>query len=522
MRSKMRRGLVRHLLALAGVVVASVLVGCCLLDYLDGVLPEAESGGGFTIEVAPSALTLEGDGAVGSVEVRIIRTGGIAGGVSLEVLDLPSGVIHEVRGTDTAATRTVRFAAFRDAAIGTSAVNVRASCSRTDLVVNHTISLTIKDPGGVPPPSVLRGRFTSISARGYHSLALDEHGNAWAWGWNGFGQLADGSATDRLVPIIGFVSAVGSITRVSAGGLHSVALDDASSTWAAGFNEEGQLGDGTRSPRNVPVPTRLPEDIVLVSVSAGDFHTLALDQHGGAWAWGWNGDGQLGDGSVDDRSAPVRVHVPAGTTFTSVAAGGFHSVAIDEEGAAWGWGANEHGEVGDGTRTRRVVPVPVAMPAGVSFTSVAAGEQHSVALDQHGRAWSWGRNDHGQLGDGNSGHRRVPGEVSMPALVTFSRVSAGGFHTLALDVDGRAWAWGRNSDGQLGDTNLSRWLPARAPVQVDAPEAITFVDVAAGYHHSMAVDDLGNAWAWGLNRSGQLGIGSLDDERRSPTAVRMP
>ena len=519
MRSKMRRGLVRHLPALAGVVVASVLAGCCMLDYLDGGLPEVGPTAGFTIEVAPSALMLEVDGAVDSVEVRIIRTGGYAGGVHLEMLDLPTGVIHDVRGTDTAAKRNVRFVAFRDAAIGTSVANVRASGSGTDVVVDHPIALTIKRPDGVPPPPVVSGRFSSISAGGYHSLALDEHGNAWAWGWNGFGQLADGSATDRFVPVVGFASAVGSLARVSAGGLHSLALDDASNTWAAGFNEDGQLGDGTSSPRNVPVHTRLPEGIVLASVSAGDFHTLALDQHGVAWAWGWNGDGQLGDGSTTDRSAPAKVQVPAGITFANLAAGGSHSLALDQDGAAWGWGANERGEVGDGTHTRRVVPVRVATPAGVSFTSITAGEQHSVALDQHGKAWAWGRNDHGQLGDGSLDHRRVPGEVSMPALVTFSRVSPGGFHTLALDLDGRAWAWGGNDNGQLGDASLDG---RRTPVQVDAPEAIAFVDVTAGYHHSMALDDLGNAWAWGRNLSGQLGIGSLDDGRRSPTAVRMP
>ena len=515
----MRKSPVRHLPALAGAVVASLLVGCCLLDYLDGVPQEAGTSARFTIEVAPAVLTLVGDGAVESAKVTIIRKGGFDGAVSLEVLDPPTGVIYHVRGPDTAATRTVRFAASRGAPVGTSVASLRASAPGVVEVVDHPVSLTVKDPEGVPLPPVAPGRLTSICAGGYHSLALDERGNAWAWGWNGFGQLADGSATDRFVPVVGFASAVGSLAGVSAGGLHSVALDVVSSTWAAGFNEDGQLGDGSRSARDAPVHTRLPEDIVLVSVSAGDFHTLALDQHGEAWAWGWNGNGQLGDGSTLDRSAPVRIQVPAGTTFASVAAGGFHSVAIDQDGAAWGWGANQLGEVGDGTQEQRVVPVRVAMPAAASFTRVAAGEQHSVALDQRGNVWAWGRNDHGQLGDDSVMSRPVPTEVSMPAQVAFSRVSAGGFHTLALDLDGRAWSWGRNEDGQLGDASLDGH---RTPVQVDAPEATTFVDVTAGYHHSMALDDLGNAWAWGRNLSGQLGIGSLDDGRRSPAAVHMP
>lgn len=526
MRSRMPRRRVHQLLAPAVVALAFLLAGCCLIDYLDDVLPGPGPGPGptvgFGIQVEPATLTLETDGAVRNVVVTITRTGGYDGGVSLEVLDLPTGVTHDVRGTDTATKRTVRFAAFRGAALDATVVTVRASASGIEAVVDQPITLTVTGPDhddGSPPPPATSGGFTGVSAGGYHSLALDEHGNAWAWGWNRFGQLADGSTTNRLVPVAVFAIAARPLAYAAAGGLHSVALDGDSVTWAVGFNEDGQLGDGTRFARSTPVHTRLPQGVVLTSVSAGDFHTLALDQHGDAWAWGWNGDGQLGDGTTSEHLRPVRVRVPPGVTFTSLAAGGSHSLALDQDGAVWGWGANGRGEVGDGHLGRRLTPVRVAMPTGVTITSIAAGEQHSVALDQHGHAWSWGRNEHGQLGEGSITDRRVPQPVSMPEAITFSRIAAGGFHTLALDQHGRPWSWGRNVDGQLGNASFEE---RRTPIRVAAPEAIRFIDVAAGYHHSVALDELGNAWSWGRNLAGQLGIGSLDDNRSTPAEVRMP
>ena len=367
----------------------------------------------------------------------------------------------------------------------------------------------------LPPPSLA---FTSLAAGGYHSLALDERGHAWSWGWNEYGQLADGGTTGRGAPVSVLAAEGTSIAAVAAGGLYSFLLDADGNTWAAGFNEDGQLGDGTTAGRTLPVRVEVPAGVSLTSVAAGDFHTVALDVDGNAWAWGFNDDGQLGDRSTASRASPVRVNLPDGVALTCVAAGGLHSLALDADGNAWAWGFNRDGQLGDATITRRTTPVEVAMPEGVTFTSLVAGERHSIALDEHGNAWTWGSNVYGQLGDGTAFRRTTPVRVTMPALVRFVAVAAGGQHSVALDQYGNVWGWGRNDQGQLGDTTtFNRFSPSQAYL----PAGVTFTVIAAGYQHSLALDEHGNGWGWGRNVAGQLGIGNLE-EQRSPVVVAMP
>jgi hypothetical protein len=181
-------------------------------------------------------------------------------------------------------------------------------------------------------------------------------------------------------------------------------------------------------------------------------------------------------------------------------------MALKQDGTVWTWGANYHGQLGDGTKTDRSSPVKVLGLTGV--VALAAGDKYSLAVMLDGKVWTWGSNFYGQLGDGTTTDRSSP--VQVPGLTGVVAVAAGGGHSLALKSDGSVWAWGFNVLGQLGDgTRIAR----SSPVQVKGPNGI--VAIAAGENHSIAVKSDGSSWAWGWNYAGQLGDGTTTD-RLSP------
>ncbi|WP_442928465.1 RCC1 domain-containing protein, partial [Microbacterium sp. LB16] len=347
--------------------------------------------------------------------------------------------------------------------------------------------------------------FAQASAGAYHSLALGLDGKAYAWGWSPDGQLGNGATEGSSVAVAVTMPAGVTFTSVSAGGFHSLAMGSDGKAYAWGWNTSGQLGNNSTTSSSVPVAAMMPAGVTFTSVSAGISHSLAVGSDGKAYAWGYNTSGQLGNGSTTDSLVPVAVTMPAGVTFTSVSASAYHSVALGSDGKTYAWGGGSLGQLGNGSTTDSLVPVAVTMPAGVTFTSVTAGDYHSVALGSDGKAYAWGRNNLGQLGNGSTTDSLVPVAVTMPAGVTFTSVSASGYHSLALGSDGKTYAWGNNNLGQLGNGSTT---DSSVPVSVTMPAGVTFTSVDAGGYHSLALGSDGNAYAWGDNGSGQLGDGS--------------
>src|SRR5450759_3921203 len=159
--------------------------------------------------------------------------------------------------------------------------------------------------------------------------------------------------------------------------------------WAWGYNEYGQLGDGTTTSRSTV--GQVGTDTRWASISAGGWHTVAVKTDGTLWAWGYNGYGRLGDGTTTDRSAPVQVGTD--THWAHVSAGGWHTVAVKTDGTLWAWGLNGNGELGDGTTTSRSTPVQVG--TDTHWASVAVGSEHTVAVKTDGTLWAWGANSYG-------------------------------------------------------------------------------------------------------------------------------
>jgi alpha-tubulin suppressor-like RCC1 family protein len=377
---------------------------------------------------------------------------------------------------------------------------------------NSPVPVKVSAPDGVT--------FTAVAVGGSHGIALDNTGKAWTWGRNFSGELGNGTTTNSVTPVAVNIPPNVTFTAIAAGESFSLALDRNGQAWAWGFNSDGELGNGNTTNSSTPVAVNMPSNTVFTQIAGGSYHAVTLDQSGNAWTWGFNASGQLGNGNNTASSSPVSVAISNGKTLISVAAGSDHSLALDSTGQAWAWGNNFVGQLGNGTMTNSSSPVAVNMPGGVTFTAVVTGDgsYHSMALDHNGQAWTWGNNSSGELGDGNTSLSSVPVAVNMPAGVTFVTVGGGSYHSIGLDGGGKAWSWGDNEEDQLGNNTTTNSLSA---VRVQTPAGTNFVAVSAGAGYSIALDNNGNAWAWGYNGNGALGDGTTNDSS-VPIPVTMP
>src|SRR5665213_1532176 len=323
-------------------------------------------------------------------------------------------------------------------------------------------------------------------------------GSVLAWGYNGYGELGNGTITSSNVPVAVSAGAIPpgtTITQIAAGRDHSLALSSSGQLYAWGDNEDGELGNGTETASSVPVAVSAPPGTTFVQIAAEDDGSLALSSTGQVYAWGYNGQGELGDGSTTNSDTPVAVSagaIPGGTTITQIAGGGSHSLALSSTGQLYTWGLNEYGQLGDSTITNSSVPVAVsagAIPAGATITQIAAGALHSLALSSTGQLYTWGLNVYGQLGDGTTTNSDVPVAVSagaIPAGATITQIAGGEYHSLALSSTGQLYAWGKNANGELGDGTNSN---SSVPVATSLPAGTTIDALARGSfaEHALAI-----------------------------------
>jgi alpha-tubulin suppressor-like RCC1 family protein len=350
------------------------------------------------------------------------------------------------------------------------------------------------------------GCFKQVSAGAFHNIAIKTDGTLWAWGYNAFGELGDGSVIDKITPIQ--IGRDNNWASISAGGYHTTAIKTDGTLWAWGNNSNGELGDGTTANKNSP--TKIGTANNWASISAGENHTIALKTDGTLWAWGLNEDGQLGDFTYMDKITPIRIGTA--NNWASISAGGFHTTAIRTDGTLWAWGANSNGQLGDGTLITNFNPIKIGTAS--NWATITAGYSHTTAIKTDGTLWAWGANLGGQLGDGTTSRKSTPTLIG--TANNWASISTGYSHTTAIKTDGTLWAWGANFYGVLGDgTNINK----NTPTQIGTSN--NWGSVGAGSYHTTAIKTDGSLWTWGYNLYGQLGDGRKIN-KNTPTSIGCP
>ena len=347
-----------------------------------------------------------------------------------------------------------------------------------------------------------------VSGGGGHTCGLSAGGAAYCWGNNSVSQLGNAGAGNpqRGVRVPVPVSGGRTFTWLSVGFWHACGLTSTGVAYCWGYNNLGQLGNGSQT--TAATPTLVPGGVTFEGVSAGQYHTCGLDPEGAALCWGADSGGQLGNGPAGDALTPQAV--TGGLSFAVIAAGWDHTCGVSTSGAAYCWGSNSFGKLGDGTTTSSHVPVPVS--GGLVFSTIGASRVHSCGLTTAGAAYCWGVNVYGELGNGTLDPSSVP--VAVTGGLTFSSITVGQRHTCGLTAAGKAFCWGANS-GQLGNGTTAFSTPA--------PSAVvgghTFALVSAGSDHTCGLTTSKVAYCWGFNTGEQLGTASVGDFTTVPVRV---
>ena len=317
-------------------------------------------------------------------------------------------------------------------------------------------------------------------AGGYlHSLALCSDGTLAAWGYNVYGQLGNNSAAASNVPVAVDQSGVlagKTVIAISAGPFHNLALCSDGTMAAWGNNNYGQLGTGDKTTNRVPVtvnPVGALAGKQVVAVAAAAYSSFALCADGTLAAWGYNDEGELGAGTTTNSSVPVAVDtsgVLAGKQISSLSAGQYHTLALCTDGTLVAWGYNNRGQLGNNSTVSSKLPVAIGSSgalAGRTVVATRASGAHSLALCADGTLAAWGWNHKGQLGATGITQSPLPVAIDMAGVTagtSIAQIAVGSTHNLVLGADGTMAAWGDNAYGQLGNNSLT---PSSAPVAVD-------------------------------------------------------
>lgn len=331
-----------------------------------------------------------------------------------------------------------------------------------------------------------------------HSKALKDDGTLWSWAGNHFGQMGNGSTGQTVLTPL----KIGTDTNwktISAGNVHTVALKSDNSLWAWGDNERGEVGNGTNVPQYTPI--KIGSDKDWKAIASNDTNTKALKTDGSLWAWGINFYGALGDGTNIDRTAPVRVGSDKDWKF--IAKGpGYHSIAIKNDGSLWAWGSNEDGQLGDGTKEHKNIPIQIGSDTDWKIACIS--HNRTLAIKNDGSLWAWGDNYSGLLGDGTTVSKYTPTKIGNDT--DWLDIAGGLSFNIAIKNDGSLWSWGLNANGELGDgTNVRKYVPTKVGTLND------WKSIMVGYYAASAIKNDGSLWSWGWNGIGLLGDGTTVD-----------
>ncbi len=356
-------------------------------------------------------------------------------------------------------------------------------------------------PTPVEPPC-----FAKISGGSQHTAAIKADGTIWAWGQNTYGQLGDGTTTNRRAPVQ--IGTSNNWQSVAAAQLHTLALKTDGTLWAWGNNGYGQLGDGTTTDRSTPVQIGTAND--WQSIAVGDQHSYAIKTNGTLWGWGLNGTYQLGDGTNVNKLVPTQLGTA--TNWKSVTGGSNSGLGLRTNGTIWSWGANSSGQIGDNTTTWRSLPVQIG--TATDWKYIHSKGANCYAIKTNGTLWGWGINTDGRLGNGGSANTLTP--VQINGATNWKAVYTSGGNTLGFKTNNTLWVWGSNTQGELGNGNTN---------YVSTPTAVGFevnwVSAGGGDRYSVLLNSEGKVFTCGWGPQGQLGAGTIN-QRNTPGQLPCP
>jgi alpha-tubulin suppressor-like RCC1 family protein len=355
-------------------------------------------------------------------------------------------------------------------------------------------------------PALLAGSAASAVTQGSAASAVT-HSSATRWSTTQSGATVDhwGLGIRSPEAVSGLPATP---VEVGASNVSEYALLSNGQVWAWGAGARGELGDGGTANSSTPVQVQFPAGVTIASLPANEMPWdtgYAIDTNGNVWGWGANAGGEFCLGNTKSYLTPVELPF---TDVTALAGADQHTT-YDADGTLYSCGVNNYGQLGNGKTKSSHVPVKVQGLSGESVTSVVSGWNNVGVLYSNGQYYDWGFNAQGQLGDGTSGgFSDVPVQVQFPAAVT--QVTQGGNdhlngQSLAMLSNGSVYAWGANSEGQLGTGNLDS---KSSPVQITPPSGVTYETLATGADTSYGITATGDVYSWGGNRNGQIGDGT--------------
>jgi alpha-tubulin suppressor-like RCC1 family protein len=370
------------------------------------------------------------------------------------------------------------------------------------------------NPTGPTGPTSNAITFQSIYAGDHHTCALTPAGVAYCWGKNDVGQNGNGQTGGtglNLSPTLVAASlSFATLTTPVVGG-HVCGLTTNGASYCWGVGADGAAGDGTTFQHITPVPTT--GGLTYQAIALGNFHTCAIASAGPIYCWGQNQAGELGDSTTQAHIVPAVASTAAGKSWTSITSGSAYTCGLTTGGTAYCWGFGAFGRAGVGG-TPASIRVPTAVAGGLTFKSITAGYETTCGLTTANAAYCWGYNADGEVGDGSQAVRTTPSPVA--GGLTFQSISVGAFHACGLTAAGVAYCWGSNASGALGEGTQNDHSTPQAVLG-----GLTFKAIAAGNGFTCALDATGAAFCWGSNAAGELGdstvVGTL-----VPKAVQMP
>lgn len=347
-----------------------------------------------------------------------------------------------------------------------------------------------------------------LDSGGSFTVGIKTDGTIWGWGDNSSGQVG---GADEQVPTPIQIGNDNDWKVIKAGNGHVLALRNDNTLWAWGRNDSGQLGNNEITSNPNPTPIQIGTDNDWAFISAGNVFSTAIKEDGTLWTWGSNGNGELGNGSLDTSTPQTIVPTQVGTDtdWAQIEASTTQCFALKTDGTLWEWGNNGNLPLTNGANTPVVSPIQIGEDN--NWIEVSAGGFGASAIKNNGTLWSWGHNNSGSVGDGTNIFRQTPVQIGIDS---WKSVDRGGYFAGAIKGDGTLWTWGYNANGALGDgTTESK----NSPTLVESEEKWVYYYGTGDFSVGLKTD--GSLWVWGHNYDNTLGFNLNGDVITSPVMV---